>query len=73
MKCRRYTTADAKRAARALKVRVDPKLLVVGMNVEREHKDIGACRHPVLAARIAMAHIRERRDYYARLKRYVER
>lgn len=72
-RCRTFTTADARRAARALRVRVSPRILAEGMNVEREHKDIGACRHPLIAARIAMAHLRERRDYYARLKRYVER
>lgn len=72
MKCRRYTLADAKRAAKHLHVRVDPKTLLVGMNVEREHRDITRCS-PTQSARIAMAHLRERRDYYARLLRYVER
>ena len=47
--------------------------LRVGMNVEREHKDIGSCHSPTMALRIAMAHLRERPDYYTRLRRYVER
>jgi hypothetical protein len=72
-RCRRFTSKDASRVARVLRVRVSPRLLAEGMNVEREHRDIGACRHPVLAGRIAMAHLRERLDYYKLLKRYVER
>lgn len=49
------------------------KVLRAGMNVEREHRDIGSCHSPTLAAKIAMAHLRERADYYRRLKKYVER
>lgn len=43
-----------------------------GLNVELEHRDI-TCGDPLLTARIAAAHFRERKDYYVRLRRYVER
>jgi hypothetical protein len=72
VKCRRFTILDAKRAAKHLHVRVRPEVLLVGMNVEREHQDVTRCS-PTQSARIALAHLRERRDYYARLLRYVER
>lgn len=45
--------------------------LKVGMNVEREHFDVTHCNR-MLTAKIALAHLRERPDYYQRLKRYVE-
>lgn len=75
MTCRAFTFAQARRAARSLRVDglVPLRTLRAGMNVEREHRDIGACRSPTMAARIALAHLRERPDYYDRLKRYVER
>jgi hypothetical protein len=38
------------------------------MNVEREHADVTRCS-PLLTARIAAAHIRERSDYYQRLRK----
>lgn len=43
-----------------------------GMKVELEHRDVtkGAIEK---TARIAAAHICERRDYYKRLKKYVEK
>jgi len=72
VKCRRFGLLDARRAAKHLHVRVDPRTLLVGMNVEREHRDVTKCS-PTQSARIAIAHLRERRDYYARLLRYVER
>jgi len=75
--CRRYTLQQARRVARQLRVkwervRYTERDLLVGMLVEREHRDVTHCA-PVLSARIAMAHLRERPDYYVRLKRYVER
>lgn len=75
MTCRAFTFAQARRAASRLGVSglVPLRTLRAGMNVEREHADIGACRSSTMAARIALAHLRERPDYYARLKRYVER
>jgi hypothetical protein len=70
MTCATFTFAQARAAARRLGVvgLVPVRVLRTGMNVEREHRDIGACRSPTLAA-----HIRERPDYYVRLRRYVEK
>lgn len=48
--------------------RFDPDQLAIGIRVEMEHT-----RRPEVAMEIAMAHLLERRDYYARLERYVER
>jgi hypothetical protein len=53
--------------------RADPRAfdqdqLAIGVGVEREHTS-----RPELALEIAMAHLLERRDYYARLERFVER
>lgn len=75
-RCRRATAATARAAARSLGVRlsrlnITGRALAEGMNVEAEHRDITHC-DPRLAARIALAHLRERPDYYRRLKRYVE-
>jgi len=75
-KCPRFTVTQAQRALRKLRnlpKGVTPRKLAAGMNVEREHRDIGSCHSPTLAARIALAHLRERPDYYRRLKRYVEK
>lgn len=46
-------------------------LLREGMSIEREHQDVtrGGVER---TARIAVAHLCERKDYYKRLKRYVE-
>jgi hypothetical protein len=74
--CPRYTASSARAAARSLGVRltrlgVTGRDLAEGMNVEREHRDVTHC-DARRTARIALAHLRERRDYYRRLKRYVE-
>ena len=53
--------------------RFSARTVRVGMNVEREHADIGSCHSPTKAAKIALAHLKERADYYKRLARYVER
>lgn len=73
--CPAFTHAQAARAARKVRgARVFPVSdLRVGMNVEREHSNVGACHSPTVAAKIAVAHLRERTDYYRRLKRFVER
>ncbi len=76
-RCPRATAAHARAAARALGVRltrlgVTGRQLAEGMNVEAEHRDITHCDRR-LTARIALAHLRERPDYYKRLKRYVEK
>jgi hypothetical protein len=66
---KKFTKEDLNRAAVALEINPNhfPTLLE-GMNVEQEHNDIGE-GDPVFAARIALAHIREKPDYYARLKK----
>lgn len=46
----------------------DQEQLAIGVAVEMEHTS-----RPEIALEIAMAHLAERRDYYARLERYVER
>lgn len=43
-----------------------------GMEIEREHRDVTGGRVGT-TAKIAAAHLCERRDYYRRLKRFVER
>ena len=68
--CKPIRKADAVRAAKKLGVPYSPSLLK-GMKVESEHRDIYGC-DPVMAARVALAHLRERRDYYDRLEKYVE-
>jgi uncharacterized protein DUF5661 len=45
----------------------DPDQLAIGVGIEMEHTG-----KPEVAMEIAMAHLLERRDYYARLERYVE-
>lgn len=70
--CRRFTLAQAERAALKLRARGIPvRSLLEGMNVEREHRDVTRCS-PTLSAKIALSHLRERPDYYRRLKRFVE-
>ena len=53
---------------RASPSRFDPDQLAIGIGVEMEHT-----KRPEVAMEIAMAHLLERADYYARLERYVER
>ena len=64
-----YTLRDARRVARKLELPagVTPEILLVGMTVEREHGDITCC-DPVLSGRVALAHLRERLDYYPLLE-----
>lgn len=51
--------------------RITPALLREGMEVEREHADVTGLDE-VQTARIAAAHLCEKRDYYSLLKKYVE-
>jgi hypothetical protein len=51
---------------------ITPEALAVGMNVEREHADLVGCSM-FAHAMIAAAHFRERKDYYDRLLKYVEK
>lgn len=72
--CPPFTFDQARRAVKKVRGadRFPIRTIRVGMNVEREHADIGSCHSPTKALRIAMAHLRERPDYYERLRRYVE-
>lgn len=69
-RCRRFTLKDAKTARRRVRVpaSVTCDELLEGMNVEREHADVTKCS-PLLSAKIAAAHLREREDYYQRLRK----
>jgi hypothetical protein len=46
--------------------------LIKGMNVELEHKDITG-GNLILTAKIALAHLKEKPDYYDLLEKYVEK
>jgi len=72
----RIPAAQVKRAMKSLgrkvqKCGITPAALRQGMEVEREHKNVS---HLALGAtaKVAAAHICERRDYYKRIKRYVK-
>lgn len=73
MTCPPFSFAQVRRAAAKIRGarRFPIHTLRIGMNVEREHADIGSCHSPTKAAKIALAHLRERGDYYVRLRRYV--
>lgn len=65
----RFTAEDARRAGERLGVewgRFSPEALARGMNVELEHQDVTG-GDPLKTARVAVAHLRERPDYYERL------
>jgi hypothetical protein len=70
MRCRRFTLSDARKVRRRVRLPTNTTVdeLLVGMLVEREHADVTRCS-PLLSAKIAAAHLRERPDYYARLRR----
>ena len=72
----RIPAAQVQRAMKSLgrKVqacRITPALLREGMEVEREHRDLTRLAVST-TAKVAAAHICERRDYYKRIKKYVE-
>lgn len=68
--CPRFTLAQAKRAQAKLRgaAHFPARVLLEGMNIEREHRDVTRCS-ATMSARIALAHLRERPDYYTRLRR----
>jgi hypothetical protein len=70
MRCRRFTIKDARAVRRRVRLPKNTTCceLLAGMLVEREHADVTRCS-PLLTARIAAAHIRERKDYYQRLRK----
>jgi len=67
-----FNLDDAKRAAEELKFDGDVNALLRGMNIEYEHKKL-THGDPVMTAKIAIDHIKERPDYYALLEKYVEK
>lgn len=67
---RRFTNALLRRLRPGFWV--EPAEFHTGMRVESEHEDITRC-DPEITASIALAHLRERSDYYSLLRRYVER
>ena len=73
----RIPAAQVQRAMKSLgakvqKCKITLALLREGMEVEREHRDVTHLNVGT-TARIAASHICERRDYYKRIKRYVEK
>ena len=72
----RIPMAQVQRAMKMLgrkvqKCRITPAALREGMEVEREHRDVSHLAVGV-TAKIAASHLCERRDYYKRIKRFVE-
>ena len=74
MRCPRFTLTQARRVMRQVKLPrgITPRQFLVGLNVEREHADVTRCTL-LGTGRIAARHFQERKDYYVRLARYVER
>lgn len=71
----RITQVQAKKIGKLLKVdfkKVSLRQFTMGLNEELEHRDVTAGNLRV-TARIALAHLRERPDYYTRLKRAMRR
>jgi hypothetical protein len=73
----RISMAQVQRAMKMLgrkvqKCRITPAALREGMEVEREHRDVSHLAVGV-TAKIVASHLCERRDYYKRIKRYVEK
>jgi hypothetical protein len=50
------------------KLYVDPAQMKMGMKEEMEHKDVTG-GDPKLTKKIVMAHLKEKSDYYTRLKK----
>jgi hypothetical protein len=64
--------AMKKLAPKVEKCGITKSMLREGMSIEREHGDVTK-RGVEKTARVAVAHLCERKDYYKRLKRYVEK
>ena len=67
----RITQQQAKRVGSRLRVnwdKVDLKQFTMGMNDEMEHRNITGGNLSV-TGKIILAHLKERSDYYTRLKR----
>lgn len=63
-----FSAKEAARVARDKGAHVDPKKLARGMNVELEHRKV-THGDALPTAQIALDHLKERADYYERLKR----
>lgn len=73
---REITTSVARETAKTLgldfsKLEFSFEDFAEGIRVEMEHKDITG-GDPIKTAKIALAHLRERPDYYTQLKKHVE-
>ena len=81
MRCPTYTLADAKRVMPKLNLprAITLGMLLVGINVEREHADIWGRCNLLGFGKVSAAHFREDKSYYKKLlprvegKPYVER
>lgn len=65
-----FSEADAKALGDKLGVdwqEVDLNEFRMGLEVEMEHKDVTG-GDPILTGKIALAHLKEMKDYYTRLK-----
>lgn len=74
--CGPFRVHHAMRAGEKLRVnwsreKFTPRDLAIGMNVEREHRNITGCS-PTMSAKIALAHLREKPNYYVLLRRHVD-
>jgi len=70
----RFSIADARRIGDELNLSWNEFDIVqfwMGLNVETEHDDV-TDGDPILIAKIALAHLREVKDYYTKLKEFVE-
>lgn len=73
-RCKPITRARAQAAAKRLGMpTTGPRFeaFFKGAKIEREHRDVVGCS-VLKAGAIARAHLRERKDYYDLLERYVE-
>lgn len=67
----KFSKQDAEKVAAEFKLDFPVEDILEGLNIELEHKDItgGDLEE---TAKIVIAHLKERPDYYKRLKKYVE-
>lgn len=74
MRCPKFTLRQTTKVMRKVRLPkgITPQEFHRGTNVEREHADLTKCSI-LKSAMIAAAHYRERKDYYVRLAKYVEK
>ena len=61
--CKGFGLDEAKALAKKLRFKGDLREFVMGLNVELEHKDVTQ-GDLELTAKIVLAHLKERKDYY---------